>query len=81
MILNDRVGQLIPEMPPKEILTFSVRPFGEQWTVSSDNKRFLVLVDANEVRLENEASSGPMHLKRISNGFTELNKAVPVGKK
>ena len=49
-----------------------------QWTISSDDQRFLVLVDAVAHRSDNEQPFGQTHLKMVSNWFTALHKLVPI---
>ena len=70
-------GELIPgnqkveqPLPQGAVLT--------EWTLSSDDQRILVLVDAAAHTTENDPPSGPTHLKMISNFFTELKEKVPV---
>jgi hypothetical protein len=86
--LSIREGRIDPDIPeakkvsdlPPNVLYFA------SWDISSDDKRFLVLIkgdydEGTENAEEDQPPQGPATLHIISNWFTELNEKVPTGKK
>ena len=75
--LMDREGRLEADTSPEEFFSFPT-PVRSNWAVSTDNKRILISLTADEVNTGVLATSSHSRLKVVFNWFTELNELLPV---